>query len=94
MTFRPIADWIVFVRDETPLMHGLLHLPSPEKQSEQKRGRAVAVGPGRWDKKRFIATTIKPGDYVLFDPFADLRPIDADKNLWAGAEYHACGVIE
>ncbi len=42
-----------------------------------------------------VPCTVKVGDRVLFDPFAELREIDpADPLLVQGCEFQICGVIE
>ncbi len=45
---------------------GIFIPESATKEPGSKKGRVVAVGPGKYDDGKFIAPSVKVGDTVLF----------------------------
>lgn len=41
--------------------------------------------------RAFVPTSVRPGDRVLFDPLAELRPLPG--GLWHGAEFQVAAVL-
>lgn len=72
--FTPIADRILVrrIEAETKTRGGIL-LPD-NAQEKPSKGEVLAVGPGHYENGAFIATTLKPGDKVVF-------------GKWSGTEF-------
>lgn len=67
---HPTFNNVVVLRDEAGgKTEGGILLPDSAKD-KPKRGTVIAVGPGRWDAGKFVETTIKATDRVLFGAFA------------------------
>jgi chaperonin GroES len=82
MKLKPLQDWAVIrASSEEEMTAGGLYIPDTAKQKPQE-GMVVAIGPGaleeekfgkkKDDKKerRFIPTTVKPGEFVIFEKYA------------------------
>ncbi len=68
---KPLSDRVLVLpakaADKSP---GGILLPDVAKQKPQ-RGEVLAVGPGRLDDKGArLAMSVKPGDVVIFSPWA------------------------
>lgn len=72
--FTPIADRILVrrIEAETVTKGGIL-LPD-NAQEKPCQGEVLAVGPGHYENGVFVATTINPGDTVVF-------------GKWSGTEF-------
>lgn len=72
--FTPIADRILVrrIEPETKTKGGIL-LPD-NAQEKPCQGEVLAVGPGHYENGVFVATTLKPGDRVVF-------------GKWSGTEF-------
>jgi len=81
MKVRPLHDWVVIrpgkSQDRTA---GGIVIPDVAKERPQE-GEVVAVGEGRFEKKdekgkvkeqekKFIKTTLKPGDRVVYEKYS------------------------
>ena len=85
MNIRPMQDWVVVERDTmkefTP---GGLVIPGIAQQ-KQEQGTVLAVGDGKFvekdskgrskkneskGEKRFVKTTLKPGDHILYEQYS------------------------
>lgn len=70
MKLTPTLNRVVVTRDEAGgKTDGGILLPDTAK-SKSVRGTVVAAGPGRFQDGKFIETTLKAGDKVLFASFA------------------------
>lgn len=67
---KPLADRVLIKEDgesaEKKTSGGILIPASADEDKGSKRGTVVAVGPGRHEDGKLIATTVKVGDKVLF----------------------------
>jgi len=81
MNARPIHDRI-FVKLDAPdvMTKGGLWLPTTG-QKPKRMGEVLAVGPGTYNQQgRFIKTTLKVGDRVIFGAYAGTEiKIDGEK---------------
>jgi len=82
MKIRPLHDWVVIrpgtAQDRTP---GGIVIPDVAKEKPQE-GEVLAVGEGRFEKEKdekgkskekegkFIKTTLKPGDRVMYEKYS------------------------
>ena len=81
MKVRPLHDWVVIrpgkSQDRTA---GGIVIPEVAKERPQE-GEVVAVGEGRFEKKdekgkvkeqekKFIKTTLKPGDRIVYEKYS------------------------
>jgi chaperonin GroES len=82
MKLRPLHDWAVILPSTGDEMTaGGLYIPDTAKVKPQE-GVVEAVGPGAYEeekrgkkkeegkKRKFIPTTVKPGDHVLYERYA------------------------
>jgi chaperonin GroES len=82
MNFKPLHDWTVIrPADAATISRGGLYIPDSAKEKPQE-GTIEAVGPGAYEEekdrktkdekkeRRFIPTTVKPGDRVLYEKYA------------------------
>jgi chaperonin GroES len=82
MKLKPLHDWAVIrpsAADERTA--GGLYIPDTAKQKPEQ-GMVEAIGPGAYEQekygkkkkeqkeRKFIPTTVKPGDHVLFERYA------------------------
>ena len=66
----PLFNNVVIRRDDSASKtDGGILLPDTAK-GKSSRGSVVAVGSGRWADGKFIETTLKEGDSVLFGAYA------------------------
>lgn len=79
MKLKPLHDWAVIVPAEAASRTaGGLYIPDSAKEKPEE-GIVESIGPGAWEEKKtgkkktgdeerkFIPTTVKPGDRVLFE---------------------------
>ncbi len=82
MKIKPLNDWAVIVPSEAEeKTSGGLYIPDTAKEKPQI-GMVEAIGPGAYEEKKygkkkadekerkFIHTTVKPGDRVLYEKYA------------------------
>ena len=82
MKLRPMHDWAVILPSTGEEMTaGGLYIPDTAKTKPQE-GVVEAVGPGAYEaekhgkkkeagkKRKFIPTTVKPGDHVIYERYA------------------------
>lgn len=92
---RPLSDKILVKRTETEeRTPGGLYIPG-KSQERPNQGVVVAVGRGRLlDSGKIVEPSVKPGDVVLFSPYAvsDAKPIGDDHVVISESEI--LGVME
>ena len=82
MKLKPMNDWAVIrPSDAAEKTAGGLYIPDSAKEKPQE-GIVEAIGPGAFEeekygkkkdltkKRKFIPTTVKPGDLVLYERYA------------------------
>lgn len=82
MNLKPMNDWTVIrPADAAEKTAGGLYIPDSAKEKPQE-GVVEAIGPGAYEeekfgkkkdekkKRKFIPTTVKPGDLVLYERYA------------------------
>jgi chaperonin GroES len=82
MKLKPMNDWTVIrPSDAAEKTAGGLYIPDSAKEKPQE-GIVEAIGPGAYEaekfgkkkdekkKRKFIPTTVKPGDLVLYERYA------------------------
>jgi chaperonin GroES len=70
MKIRPIQDRILVRRDPpTDVTKGGLYIPDMAKE-KLTRGTVIAVGPGKLVGTRFVETTLKVGDHIVFGKYS------------------------
>ncbi len=83
MKLTPLHDWAVVRQlDEDEVTAGGLYIPDSAKKKSAE-GVVEAIGPGAYEEekrgrkkkeekkeRKFIATTVKPGDVVLYESYA------------------------
>jgi chaperonin GroES len=81
--FEPLSDKLICVPvDQEEMSSGGIYLPDVDDKRSLK-AKVVYAGPGFWaGVETFIATTIKPGDVVMYQRFA-AQTIEYDNE-----EYH------
>lgn len=69
LTFEPLADFILVLRDtpDTQTAAGII-IPI-EAQDAPRTGLVVAAGHGTYQFGRFIPTIVEEGDRILFGPY-------------------------
>ncbi len=82
MKLKPMNDWaVVRPSDAAKKTAGGLYIPDSAKEKPQE-GVVEAIGPGAYEEekygkkktekkdRKFIATTVKPGDRVIYERYA------------------------
>jgi chaperonin GroES len=83
MKIRPLQDWAV-IRPNLPLEKTAAGIVIPDVAKEKpQEGKVLAIGEGRFvekkDKKgnviekKFVKTSLKPGDRVLFERYSAVK---------------------
>ena len=86
MKVKPLNDWAVIIPDEAETRTaGGIYIPDAAKDKPAE-GVVEAIGPGAYEEERpgkkkesgkkerkFIPTTVKPGDHVLYEKYAGQR---------------------
>lgn len=78
MELKPLHDHVhvELIESENVTEFGIV-VPDSSKE-KASRGRVIAVGPGKYTDGKFVPTTVKPGDFVLFGKEA-VQTIEIDK---------------
>jgi chaperonin GroES len=67
---RPLADRVLIERIEADTVSkGGIVIPDNAKE-KPNRGKVITVGPGKFTDGRFVETTVKVGQTVLFGKYA------------------------
>lgn len=68
--FRPINDRVLLRKmpAETVSKGGII-IPLKAQQAPPE-AEVIAVGPGKFVKRKFVATTVKPGDVAIYSRYA------------------------
>lgn len=88
MKVKPLQDWVVIRPQEADEKSaGGIIIPDVAKEKPQ-RGEVIAVGEGKnveekdakgkVKEKKFVKTTLKPGDQILYEKYA-ARKIEIDR---------------
>jgi chaperonin GroES len=85
MKVKPLNDWVVIIPDEAEgRTAGGIYIPDSAKDKPAE-GVVEAVGPGAYEEekpgkkergkkeRKFIPTSVKPGDHVLYEKYAGQR---------------------
>jgi chaperonin GroES len=78
---EPLYDRVLVRMIEEPPTTKSGFLIPESARDRPVRGEVVAVGPGRFDYGRFVETTLKPGQIVLFGKFTGAEIIVDDDTL-------------
>lgn len=90
MRVKPLQDWVVVQPDEAEEKSvGGIVIPDAAKERPES-GKVVAAGEGRFfeekdakgkvKEKKFVKTTLKPGDHIMYEKYAARRvQIDEDE---------------
>ena len=82
MAITPLYDRILVKRvEEDEQMVGGIIIPDTAKEKPQE-AEVVAVGPGRLEEGKYVATEVKKGDKVLIGKYSGTEvKIDGDEYL-------------
>lgn len=83
MNVKPLQDWIVVQPDQAEEKSaGGIVIPDAAKERPES-GKVVAAGEGRFveekdakgkvKEKKFVKTTLKPGDHIMYEKYAARR---------------------
>lgn len=83
MNVRPLQDWVVVEPDSAPeKTSGGIIVPDVARETPES-GKVIAVGEGKYveekdakgktKEKKFVKTTIKPGEHILYEKYAARR---------------------
>lgn len=61
--YEPLGDWVVI--EQLPKTESLLVTPAGADDGTLRRGRVLAVGPGRWELGHLVPTKVAVGDVVF-----------------------------
>jgi chaperonin GroES len=78
MKLKPLHDRVVvrLIEAENVTEAGII---IPDASTEKPtQGEVIAVGPGKYTNGKFVPTTVKPGDRVLFGKEA-VQTVEIDK---------------
>lgn len=88
MKVKPLQDWVVVQADEAEEKSaGGIFIPEAAKERPES-GKVIAVGEGRnveekdakgkVKEKKFVKTTLKPGDHILYEKYS-ARKVEVDQ---------------
>lgn len=89
-TFKPLSDTILI----EPYEEKKSGLVIPDAEEKTQKGKVVSVGPGKPMQFGFVATTIKPGDVIVYRAFAAEPTIIEGKKFICVAEAEVLGVVK
>ncbi|HTG01051.1 MAG TPA: co-chaperone GroES [Nitrospirota bacterium] len=105
MNLKPMHDWAVIRPSEAMAVSaGGLYIPDTAKDKPQE-GTVEAIGPGAYEEekrtkktdekkeRRFIPTTVKPGDRVLYEKYAGQTYKIANEELVLVRERDILGIL-
>lgn len=97
MNIRPLGDKVIIKELETKeagrKTDSGIYIPETVKEDrEGRRGKVVAVGPGRLEEGKRIAVEVKVGDSVLFS-WGDKVTIDGGE-YWVVPESSVIAIIK
>lgn len=107
MNVKPLQDWSVLKQIESEeKTAGGLFIPDKAREKPQK-GIVEKIGPGCYEKdepwkkkkdkdekKKFIATEVKPGQTVLFERYAARKLNIGDEELLMVREKNILAILE
>jgi chaperonin GroES len=67
---RPLHDRVIIERIEERKTSSGIIIPETVSGEKPQKGRVIAVGPGKMDKKDIIKLEVKIGDEVLFGKYS------------------------
>ena len=73
VSIKPLADRVLIkeVKEDTKTLSGIILPDSLGGDEEMRRGKVMAVGPGRTVKGEIFPVSVKKGDEVLFKKWPD-----------------------
>lgn len=88
MRVKPLQNWVVVQPDEPEEQTaGGIFIPDAAKERPES-GKVVAAGDGRFveekdakgkvKEKKFVKTTLKPGDHIMYEKYAS-RKVQVDQ---------------
>ena len=91
MKIKPLQDWVLIRAGEpSEKSAGGIIIPDVAKEKPEK-GEVVAVGDGRFveekdskgkvKEKKFVKTTLKPGEQIVYEKYA-ARKVEGDDEEW------------
>jgi chaperonin GroES len=105
MKLKPMNDWaVVRPSDMAEKTAGGFYIPDSAKEKPQK-GVVEAIGPGAYEEekygkkktekkdRKFIPTTVKPGDLVLYERFAGQTYTIGNEDLVLVRERDILGIL-
>ncbi len=105
MKLKPMNDWaVVRPSDMAEKTAGGLYIPDSAKEKPQK-GVVEVIGPGAYEEekygkkktekkdRKFIPTTVKPGDLVLYERFAGQTYTIGNEDLVLVRERDILGIL-
>jgi chaperonin GroES len=105
MKLQPMNDWaVVRPSDTAEKTAGGLYIPDSAKEKPQQ-GVVEAIGPGAYEEekygkkkiekkdRKFIPTTVKPGDVVLYERFAGQTYTIGNEDLVLVREREILGIL-
>jgi chaperonin GroES len=105
MKLKPLSDWAVIrPTDAAGKTAGGLYIPDTAKEKPQE-GVVEAIGPGAYEEekigkekegkkeKRFIPTTVKPGELVLYERYAGQAYTLGGEDLVLVRERNILGIL-
>ena len=99
MNLKPIRDYVVIKRDESPGASGRIIIPESAKK-QPRFGMVIATGPGKYEarpgceKAVLIPMQVKTGDRVMFATFAGTEFDQDGEKFVLMEEEHVLGIIE
>ena len=93
--FRPLGDRVVVrrVKEDQKTAGGII-IPDTVQEKPQE-GEVISAGPGALDQNgKLIATTVKPGEIVLFGKWSGTEVKIDNEDLLIMKESDIMGVIE
>ena len=103
MKIKPLHDWVL-IRTGGPSEKSAGGIIIPDAAQEKpEKGEVLAVGAGRFvedkdskekvKKKKFVKTTLKPGEHILYDKYAAREVEGDDKELVLVREEDVLGYL-
>ena len=89
---RPLSDFVVIKLDAEQTHAGRFEIPEAHRRKALE-GEVVAVGPGRYDSRRLVATTVRPGERVQFHKHHGTEVEIGGQRHMVVTEDHIHGVI-
>ena len=91
MSFRPLHNYCLVKPEDQKLSTRLIVVHKRDRNEGGIYGTVIAMGPGKWEEKRFVPTQGKVGERVILQDAIGFPKFDG---CLVAQDADICGVLE